>query len=223
MAESYSITHPGRVRLNNEDSYYADDENAMWIVCDGMGGHQEGNFASRLVTDIFEKMPLKGSFDSKIKNIESQFYNIYLLLKKRVHQLGDEAIIGTTVVLLLAEEQKGVCMYAGDSRCYLLREGKLSLVTIDHATMIETPSGLRKVLTNALAAPNGYEIEIKKFKIEKGDIFMLCSDGLYETLTSEQIIQTMNSSSLQEGLDKTVSTVLQNGGSDNLTAILVQI
>ena len=63
---SHSFTHPGNIRMNNEDSYFSNDNSGLWIVCDGMGGHQEGNFASHLVTDIFEQVELQGSFEQKI-------------------------------------------------------------------------------------------------------------------------------------------------------------
>ncbi len=80
---SHSFTHPGHIRMNNEDAYFTNDASGLWIVCDGMGGHQEGNFASHLVTDIFEQVNLSGSFDQKIEAITSQFYNIHRILQKK--------------------------------------------------------------------------------------------------------------------------------------------
>jgi serine/threonine protein phosphatase PrpC len=152
LVESSCFTHPGNVRNNNEDSYYVSDDRGLWAVCDGMGGHQEGNFASHLVTDIFERMQIGGSFDEKIEAITSQLYNIHLILQKKAQKTGRNAVIGTTVVVLLVEGQKGACMHAGDSRCYLLRDGGMSQVTEDHAKEIDTPRGRRKVLVNALSA-----------------------------------------------------------------------
>lgn len=223
MSTSYCVTHPGYTRQNNEDSYYANDEQQLWIVCDGMGGHQEGNYASRLVTDIFERMPLSPDFEENIEAIHAQVFNIHLLLQKKAHQLGPDAIIGTTVVILLIDAHRGVCFHAGDSRCYLLRDEKLSFVTTDHANVIHTPTGERRALTNALSAPSPYFLETKKFKVEDADIFLLCSDGFYETRSNEEIIQALSHPCLSEGIDHLVSAVLDSGAHDNLTAIVVKM
>lgn len=223
MSTSYCVTHPGYTRQNNEDSYYANDTQQLWIVCDGMGGHQEGNYASRLVTDIFERMPLSLDFEENIEAIHAQVFNIHLLLQKKAHQLGPDAIIGTTVVILLIDAHRGVCFHAGDSRCYLLRDDKLSFVTTDHASVINTPSGERRALTNALSAPSSYFLETKKFKVEDADIFLLCSDGLYETRSNDEIMEALSHPCLNEGIDHLVSSVLDSGAHDNLTAIVVKV
>lgn len=223
LGTSYSMTHPGHIRTNNEDSYYVSDKRGLWIVCDGMGGHQEGNFASHLVTDIFEKMQMSGSFDEKVDAIISQIYNIHLILKKKAQTTGIDAVVGTTIVLLYIEGEKGVSIHAGDSRCYLLREDHLSLVTLDHAKEIQTQNGLRKVLTNALSAPGELSLEVKKFRVQKRDIFLLCSDGLYDNVTTELIQESLNCLSLQMGLDLLTSYVLSNEADDNLTAVIVEL
>ncbi len=223
MVESSCFTHPGNVRNNNEDSYYVSDERGLWAVCDGMGGHQEGNFASHLVTDIFERMQIGGSFDEKIEAITSQLYNIHLILQKKAQKTGRNAVIGTTVVVLLVEGQKGACMHAGDSRCYLLRDGGMSQVTEDHAKEIDTPRGRRKVLVNALSAPGQFYLETRKFAVNPGDTYLLCSDGLYDKVNSVVMQKAMASPDLDEGLDTMASTVLSKRADDNLTAVTVRI
>ncbi|MDD5053556.1 MAG: serine/threonine-protein phosphatase [Sulfuricurvum sp.] len=223
LGKSYFITHPGHVRKNNEDSYYVSDKRGLWIVCDGMGGHQEGNYASHLVTDIFEKMHMSGTFDEKIEAIISQIYNIHLILKKKAQMIGADAIVGTTIVLLFIDGEKGVSIHAGDSRCYLLRDERLSLVTLDHARELKTIDGNRKVLTNALSAPNEISLEVKKFRVQKRDIFLLCSDGLYDNVTSTCIQESLSCLSLQLGLDILIASVLSKEADDNLTAIIIEI
>lgn len=223
MGTSHSFTHPGHIRKNNEDAYYASDARGLWIVCDGMGGHQEGNFASHLVTDIFERMQMSGSFDEKIEAITSQIYNIHLILQKKAQKIGRNAVIGTTLVLLHIDGGKAVSIHAGDSRCYMLRNSDLSIVTADHAKEVQTPNGIRKVLTNALSAPGELSLEIKKFAVQKGDVFLLCSDGLYDNLSTALITRALKTNSLQSGVDLLTSSVLAKRADDNLTAVMIGI
>jgi len=220
---SHSFTHPGNIRMNNEDAYFTNDRLGLWIVCDGMGGHQEGNFASHLVTDIFEQIELKGSLDQKVKAISSQFYNIHRILQKKVHKLGNDAVIGTTLVLLLIEGDQAVSIHSGDSRCYIVRDDKLSMVTQDHARSIKNEQGERKALTKALCAPGELSLEVKKFKIQKGDIFLLCSDGFYDNLSNKVIKKGMQISLLKSAISYMSSIVLEGTADDNLTATLVDV
>lgn len=220
---SHSFTHPGHIRMNNEDAYFANDSSGLWIVCDGMGGHQEGNFASHLVTDIFEEFELKGSFEQKIEAITSQFYNIHRILQKKVHKLGSDAVIGTTLVLLLIEGENAASIHSGDSRCYVVREGKLSMVTQDHARKIPSENGERKALTRALCAPGELSLEVKKFQIQSRDVFLLCSDGFYDNLSHNTIKEGMEVELLEEGMQLMISKVLDGVADDNLTATLVGV
>jgi serine/threonine protein phosphatase Stp1 len=223
MCASYSCTHPGHIRMNNEDSYYSNDESCLWIVCDGMGGHQEGNFASHLVTDIFEHVNLTGTFENKIELISSQFYNIQKILEKKAHKLGNNAIIGTTLVLLLIENEQGVSIHSGDSRCYVYRDDKLSLVTQDHAQNIQNENGEKKALTKALSAPGTLSLEIKKFHVKEEDVYLLCSDGFYDNLSTSIIKEGMKLEVLKEGMDLMTSTILAGKADDNLTATLIKV
>ncbi len=223
VCQSHSFTHPGHIRMNNEDSYFANDTQGIWIVCDGMGGHQEGNFASHLVTDIFERIELHGSFEQKIDAITSQFYNIHRILQKKVHKLGSNAMIGTTLVLLLIENNKAASIHSGDSRCYIFRDETLSLVTNDHARNIHDEKGERKALTKALCAPGEFSLEIKKFEVKSDDIYLLCSDGFYDNLSSTQIKEGMKQKNLQQGMSLMTTKVLSGKSDDNLTATLVGV
>lgn len=220
---SHSFTHPGHIRMNNEDAYFTNDASGLWIVCDGMGGHQEGNFASHLVTDIFEQVELKGSFDQKIEAITSQFYNIHRILQKKVHKLGNDAVIGTTLVLLLIEGEQAASIHSGDSRCYVVRNNTLSMVTKDHARSIPSEHGERKALTRALCAPGELSLEVKKFQTQQNDTFLLCSDGFYDNLSHNVIKEGMQISSLEEGMNLMSSKVLAGEADDNLTATLVGV
>jgi len=219
--KSFAFTHPGHIRKVNEDSFYASDERGLWMVCDGMGGHEEGNFASHLVTDIFEEMQMSGNFENKIFIMNKQIEKIHNILKNKVEKSGEDITIGTTLILLFIEGNKGVCIHSGDSRCYNLRDGVLSTVTKDHSVEINDLYGYRKVLTSALSAPGNLFVETTRFIVKKDDSFLLCSDGLYDNIPSKIIKLSLEDNSLEIGMERLRSSVLSTKADDNITAIMV--
>jgi serine/threonine protein phosphatase PrpC len=223
MAKSFSFTHPGHIRKVNEDSYYASDKRQLWIVCDGMGGHAEGNFASHLITDIFEEMQMSGDFENKIDMMTKQLKKIHNILQNKVDKLGNNLTIGTTLMLLHIQGEKGVCLHSGDSRCYNLRNNILSTVTNDHAIEINDFYGNRKVLTSAISAPGKFFVETTRFLVKEEDSFLLCSDGLYDNVSSKVIKNSMEDNSFEEGMDRLRFNVLSTNADDNITAILVGV
>ncbi|QKF81493.1 hypothetical protein CRV08_10355 [Halarcobacter ebronensis] len=219
--KSFYFTHPGHVRKVNEDAFYTCDEKGLWIVCDGMGGHDEGNFASHLVTDIFEEFELKGSFEDRIVLMCKQLKIIHTLLQNRVDKLGNDVQIGTTLMLLHIYENKGVCIHSGDTRCYNLRNNILSTVTKDHAIEIDDFYGYRRVLTSALSAPGDLKIEVTRFIVHPEDVYLLCSDGLYDNVANQTIKSSMEKEPLNLGIDILKFNVLSSVADDNITAVLI--
>jgi serine/threonine protein phosphatase Stp1 len=220
MLKSFAFTHPGHVRKVNEDSFYSSNEKGLWIVCDGMGGHDEGNFASHLITDIFEELELTGSFEDKIALMNKQLKIIHSLLQNKVEKIGN-IVVGTTLMLLHIDAEKGVCIHSGDSRCYILRDDILSTVTKDHAIEIDDFYGYRKVLTSAISAPGEYKAEITRFIVENNDVYLLCSDGLYDNVSNMVIKSSMEDLTLENGINKLKFNVLSSTADDNITAIMV--
>ena len=221
MFKSFYFTHPGFVRTVNEDSFYCNDEIGLWLVCDGMGGHEEGNFASHLITDIFEEIKLEGNLEERINLMSEQLKIIHSLLEKKVEKIGGDTRIGTTLMLLHIFEEKGVCIHSGDTRCYNLRNDILSTVTKDHAIEYDDYYGYRKVLTSAISAPGNFKIEITRFFIQANDIFLLCSDGLYDNISNRTIKNSMIENSLEKGIQRLQQEVLTSSADDNITAVLI--
>lgn len=221
MFKSFFFTHPGLVRTVNEDSFYTNDEFGLWIVCDGMGGHEEGNFASHLITDIFEELKLEGNFEERIDLMSEQLKVIHSLLEKKVEKINRDIKIGTTLMLLHIFEDKGVCIHSGDTRCYNLRDDILSTVTKDHAIEYDDFYGYRKVLTSAISAPGALRFEITRFLIQENDTFLLCSDGLYDNISNRIIKDSMQDESMEIGIKSLQDNVLLSPADDNITAILV--
>ncbi|WP_428739974.1 PP2C family protein-serine/threonine phosphatase [Sulfurimonas sp.] len=219
---SCSFTHPGHTRRVNEDSFYADDEKALWVVCDGMGGHSEGLFASSLATDNFAVLELSLNFEQNVERIIQTIHLIKQQLDKKVAMSNSDDIIGTTLILLYIQDNNAVCVSAGDSRCYILRDNKLSLVNTDHTKdLVVEEQTVQSVLTNALYAPGDINIDVKHFSIQKQDVFLLCSDGLYNNLDNKTIKETMHSSLYGYGLKELKEKVLSKNADDNLTGVMV--
>jgi len=220
---SFSYTHPGHSRKINEDSYYCSDEDGLWIVCDGMGGHKDGNFASHLVTDTFEYLNLLDGFENNIYLFQEEIKKIQNKLVLKVQMSRENDLIGTTLILLYIHNNKACLIHSGDSRCYNLRNNVLSLVSKDHCKEIVTSEGSKKVLTKALYAPGEFFIETKTFSVNKEDVFLLCSDGLYDNLSNENIKAAMKMDVLKNAMKDLSTRVLNTKADDNLTAVLVSV
>ncbi|QFR48942.1 serine/threonine-protein phosphatase [Sulfurimonas lithotrophica] len=220
--KSFSFTHPGHKRRVNEDSFYVNDEKGLWVVCDGMGGHEEGLFASSLATDSFSALELNSTFNDNVERILQTIHFIKQQLDKKVYTLDINDFVGTTLILLYIKDGKALCISAGDSRCYILRNDKLSLVNKDHTRdVIDAKQETRSVLTNAIFAPGDINIDIKKFTINKNDVFLLCSDGLYSYLNIKEIKHAMNLAFEGRGLNLLKTSVLSQDADDNLTGAMI--
>jgi len=220
---SFSFIHPGHCRKVNEDSFYANDQDGLWIVCDGMGGHDDGLYASSLATDCFEALELNLDFEGNTNRIIETIHVIKKQLDKKVSLSKKEVMIGTTLILLYIEDNKGFCINAGDSRCYIVRDNTLSLISMDHTKELINEYGSQTVLTNALFSPGDVSIDIKKFNVQKEDVFLLCSDGLYNSLENKKIKQAMNLQSIELGLKSLSNSVLSTNADDNITGIIVGV
>ncbi|AXH09782.1 hypothetical protein CP960_11610 [Malaciobacter halophilus] len=217
MFESVYFTHPGHVRRVNEDSFYSDDENSLWIVCDGMGGHKDGSFASHLITDLFEDITLTSSFINNVELIQNQLLKAHQLLQKRTNNTSTKTIIGTTVVLLYIYENRAVCFHCGDSRCYSYKN-TLKCHTKDHSKIYKG----KRVLTSAISAPSkSFILEKSSFYIDEINRFLLCSDGLYDYISEEIISYLMKQKDIQKSMDILISNILKTPAEDNITAILI--
>ncbi|RXJ93902.1 hypothetical protein CRV00_08430 [Malaciobacter molluscorum] len=215
--ESSYFTHPGYVRDLNEDSFFCDDNNSLWVVCDGMGGHNNGNFASRLITDLFDDILFTDSFNTNVELIQNCLVQAHKILQKKVNNSNSNSIMGTTIVLLYIFGNRAICIHCGDSRCYLYKNG-LKCLTKDHAKQLNG----QKVLTSAINAPNKkLTFEKKSFYIENYDKFLLCSDGLYDFINEDIISYSMKQKNIHKSMDILIRNVLKTKAEDNITAILI--
>ncbi|KGJ94806.1 PP2C family protein-serine/threonine phosphatase [Colwellia psychrerythraea] len=231
---SEGATDVGTVRPLNEDSFLCQSEIGLWTVADGMGGHDGGSVASQLIVENLSHLSKKANLDDFVNDIENTVTdaNNRLLEYSRVKLNG--RIIGSTFVSLLIKGNVGVCLWAGDSRLYRFRHDKLSQLSRDHSHVAELVSeGLiseeeakthpeANVITRAVGTSERLDIDVDVFDVRVGDLFLLCSDGLYNAVADDEIMQCLRESSLEIAVNKLIQTALDNQASDNVSVILVK-
>ncbi len=221
-------THVGKIRERNEDSHLARPEMGLWVVADGMGGHSHGDRASQLVTSSLAALATPDTAKDLFKTVRDAIERAHEELQRTT-----EGICGCTVVALLAFGESFACVWAGDSRIYRSRQGRLELLTRDHnlaedmiarGTDKETAhsSPLAHRLTRAVGIPGPLELEVDQGGIEAGDVFLLCSDGLTGELDDRFIERQIATADLEQTADAMVEATLDRGARDNVTLILVQ-
>ena len=151
---SAARTDTGKVRARNEDAFLALPEQGLWVVADGMGGHQNGALASRLIVEQLAE-PSAGDLPQRLDELRKRLHSLNRRLGQEltVTAAHPDPVIGSTVVALLIEGDRAACVWAGDSRCYRLRAGNLEQLTIDHSMIndvIEQRPDLDDVVLSSL-------------------------------------------------------------------------
>lgn len=234
-------TDVGRVRQDNQDDYRAGElpGDAAWaLVCDGMGGARGGREASQCACSVIERC-FQEQYSQCIPGEEETFLKKALLSANRyVFQkaLREESLagMGTTAVCALVRGGKAYLSHAGDSRAYLYRDGKLAQLTHDHSyvqelvdcgtiTQEQAEHTHRKTHYRALGVDYRLEPEFTTVALQAGDVLLLCTDGLTNAVPMEQLEQLLRSGSFYDLPDALIRTANENGGPDNITALLVGI
>ena len=224
-------TNPGKVRQRNEDS--CGTKGDIFIVADGMGGHQAGDVASTVAVDrILAKYNPTMSLEEVKDLIIGTNNEVFQMAENDSNYNG----MGTTVSVLVLKEKQYYLLHVGDSRIYLYKNEKLHQLTTDHSVVGELMrnGGItadeakthpqRNILTRALGTGHDLDIEIKEGTYAENDLFMLCTDGLSGVVNVEDMEKTLTEDiSLQSKADKLVQLADDKGGPDNITVILVQV
>jgi protein phosphatase len=223
----------GRVREINEDACLDEPEAGRWAVADGMGGHAVGDVASRTVIDALTQLAPPHGLRTLIADVRTR-------LQSANRQLRDEAArrqvqrIGSTVVVLLACDRFCGYVWAGDSRIYLYREGQLRQLTRDHSQVEELRSlgviteeearhhPAQHLITRAVGATDLLELDEDAIEVADGDVFLLCSDGLSNELSDDEIADVLTSVERENACGELVDLALARGGRDNITAVVVE-
>lgn len=232
MIEFGHLTHVGLRRELNEDTYYGDSDLGLWLVADGMGGHEYGEVASALARETIVREVRDGKPLAQAIRIADE--EIIRASKRR----NDALPMGTTVVAVRADGNRFEVAWVGDSRVYLWRDGKLAQLSQDHSYVQELISQgaisieqarshpHRNVVTQALGVtdPQDLNVETMSGELRPGMQLLLCSDGLTEEVDDGSITRVLahTECSAQECVDGLVAAALDGGGSDNVTVVLIR-
>lgn len=228
-------TDTGRLREHNEDSYLALPSAGVWVVADGMGGHLAGDVASRLIAEEIESVGVPVSAQDQRARVTERLERAHNAIRNHSMEMG-HATVGATMVALLIYEAGFVCMWAGDSRVYLLRNGRLSRLTTDHSeaqellasgaiTEDEARNWPRKnVITRAIGIQERPNFDTVTGTVQSDDVFLLCSDGLTEHMLDQELAQVMatGSATSQQMVEHLIGETLKRGARDNVTCIVVR-
>jgi protein phosphatase len=230
---SAARSHVGLIRAINEDAHLNHPERGLWAVADGMGGHSVGDFASRMVINKLNEIQPHSSLANFLVDAHErlQFVNQRLRAEAATRNVQR---IGSTVAVLLAWNGHCACLWAGDSRIYLYRNGTLSLLTRDH-TQIEQLKArgeltseeavghpARNVITRAVGAVDRLKLDELIVEVDDGDVFLLCSDGLSNEVSDQDIRRVLASGDCLQASEALVALALERGGRDNISAVVVR-
>lgn len=222
----------GKVRPINEDAFYLPHGGERFCaVADGMGGHNAGEVASAMAVQIFsEALRMEAVPDGRAMGRAVERANA--LVYERSMQADQFSGMGTTFTALSFVAERAHIAHVGDSRAYLLRNGTIMRLTVDHTLVEEmvmkgliTPREAkyhpkRNYITRALGTAEEVEVDLIQIELKAGDVFFLCSDGLSNHVEEKHILEiSQRSASWQEKADAAVDAALEAGGSDNITAL----
>ena len=227
-------TDVGRVRSLNEDALLDRGDIGLWVVADGMGGHAAGDFASQAIVDALGQVAPPSGGSSFLRDVEERIQVAHAALRRESLARGSGGIIGSTVVALLAWNRHYACIWAGDSRLYLLRDGALRRVSRDHSLVQDLVDAgelapeqaeshpQANVVTRAVGAVEHLVLDKTHEQISVGDMFLLCSDGLTRHVSDQEIAAVLTDETAPGVAQVLIDLALERGARDNVTTVVVR-
>jgi PPM family protein phosphatase len=230
LGRTVALTDTGRKRRHNEDVYVVDPP--IFAIADGMGGAKAGEVAASLAADA-----LRGEGGSGEKALVTLIQEANRRVYERAAEDAAKSGMGTTMTVALLEDGRVRIGHVGDSRAYLIREGELSQLTDDHSLVGElvrsgklTPEDAethpqRSVITRALGTDPDVDVDTVTIETRSGDLFLLCSDGLYSMVGNDRILELVerNRRDLDAAAKALVAAANKGGGDDNITVVAFEI
>ena len=245
-----AITDVGRKRKGNEDSLFVNLDQHLFVVADGMGGHAAGEVASKVAVEAINEFVELTSGDEEItwpfgldENISYDGNRLKTAIRfanrkvlEATRERSEYEGMATTVAAVLVDGSSANLGHVGDSRVYLVRDGRIEQLTSDHSWVNEQiQSGvisadqarshpLRNVVTRALGGKPDLQVDMQVHKIEAGDLLLLCSDGLTTMITDDDILRVVTESGtdVEKMARALVAAANARGGEDNITVLLLR-
>lgn len=239
--EYYSQTDPGLIRENNEDSVSIDATNQVVVLADGMGGYNAGEVASAMATSFIHaelgRWLSEGGREAPVRELKRAMEVCVDNANRSIFNAANSnplyAGMGTTLVMGVFQGTRAMIGHVGDSRCYRLRGGTLQQITRDHSLLQEQiDAGLispeqaqfathKNLVTRALGVEDTVLLEVNEYRVEDGDLYLFCSDGLTDMVSDERIAGLLMAEASVEQIGQTlVETANVCGGRDNISVIL---
>jgi len=199
-------------------------------VADGMGGHEDGALASRLIVESLAQVGRHSRLSGLVDDVEERLRHVNAQLVKRG---GEHAVVGSTVAVVLVMQQFSVCLWVGDSRVYRFRDNRLEQLTQDHSYVEELVEHGRlsreeadmhpeaNVITRAVGAGDELYLDARLEEVRSSDLYLICSDGLYKEVCDQEIAEQMQRADCQQICEGLMDLVLDRGAQDNVTVVTV--
>lgn len=231
----------GRVRSRNEDSFVVLEEESLFVVADGMGGHGNGDVASKIAVEAVRECYAETSDETTGEYaIAERLQKAFVHAHDRIRAAGDRDNslrgMGTTLIAVVIDEDSAVIGHVGDSRAYALRGTTLTQLTEDHSWVREQVVAghlsaeqarehpFKSVVTRALGGEQDIEVDLRRVRLQDGDLLVLCSDGLTSMLTDEQIAGVLTEGGpISDRTGRLIAAANAQGGADNITVVLLEI
>lgn len=233
---SFSKSHAGKVRPYNEDAMLELCQQGVWVVADGMGGHSAGDIASQMVIDAVQQyVENTPKLSQNIDGLKQCLISVNRKILSYSTRYLDGKTAGSTVVVLMIRDGFFHCLWAGDSRIYLLRHRNLRRKTRDHSQVMDMVEQglieesqaeshpLSNVITRAVGVSVNFQVDQVSGELLPGDQFLLCSDGLTKELNDHEIAVCMQAENVADSGLALMHSALVKGANDNVTCVVVKV
>ena len=218
---SAGATDVGRVRRINQDAFIERTEIGVWAVADGMGGHEHGEIASRMICDALAALVPGETLRATVDAITQQLGRINEYLYRTMASGTIPGQTGSTVVAFATRGTRSAVLWAGDSRLYRLRGDELTQLTRDHVAETNGAADERNAISRAVGGDATLEVDVANHSVHPGDRFLLCSDGLNHEIADDVIAQKLREPDLMQCVQGLIAAALRAGGTDNVSVIVV--
>lgn len=246
----YAISDRGLKRPLNEDTAVCDPDHGIFLVADGMGGESSGEVASRLTVEHFVQyiLPFIEDEEATIPFEHTQEEHYFVSVLHCAAEAANTAVLedaeedrsrrgmGSTLTGMIYHDESLYVVHIGDSRLYRIRQGKMEQITVDHTRVQEmvnknliTPEEAhfhpqRNIITRVVGRKKQFRPDVFSIEVDEKDIFLICSDGLYDMVPDEEIHRMIvQSENFEEAGKRLVESANQNGGKDNISLVLTQL